>query len=126
MTIAESFACGVPVICSRLGAMQEIVDDGRTGLHFTAGDAEDLAGKVDWAWSHAERMRAMGMEARQEYESKYTAEKNYPLLMEIYQHAVTRHPGLEVEAREPDSSVLGPDAQASNLLPNGSNAGDRG
>lgn len=91
VTIAESFACGVPVICSRLGAMQEIVDDGRTGLHFTAGDAHDLAEKVDWAWNHAERMRLMGKEARREFESKYTAEKNYPLLMEIYRHAVASH-----------------------------------
>jgi glycosyltransferase involved in cell wall biosynthesis len=90
VTIAESFACGVPVICSRLGAMQEIVDDGRTGLHFTAGDAEDLAGKVEWAWSHTERMRLMGKEARREYESKYTSEKNYPQLMEIYRNAVAR------------------------------------
>jgi glycosyltransferase involved in cell wall biosynthesis len=88
VTIAESFACGVPVICSRLGAMQEIVEDGRTGLHFTAGDARDLAEKVDWAWNHPERMRSMGKEARQEYETKYTAEENYPLLMEIYQRAV--------------------------------------
>jgi len=30
----------------------------------------------------------MGEEARREYESKYTAEKNYPRLMEIYQHAI--------------------------------------
>ena len=37
LTIAEAFACGTPVICSRLGAMQEIVDDRRTGLHFTSG-----------------------------------------------------------------------------------------
>jgi hypothetical protein len=29
----------------------------------------------------------MGKEARQEYETKYTAEKNYPFLMEIYQRA---------------------------------------
>jgi hypothetical protein len=36
-------------------------------------------------------MRAMGMEARQEYESKYTAEKNYPQLMEIYRHAVAEN-----------------------------------
>lgn len=88
MTIAEAFAFGVPVICSRMGAMQEIVEDGRTGLHFTPGDAEDLAAKVKWACDHAERMREMGKEARQEYENKYTAEKNYPILMEIYRHAV--------------------------------------
>src|SRR5450631_595192 len=29
MSIAESFACGTPVVCSRLGAMQEIVTDNR-------------------------------------------------------------------------------------------------
>jgi glycosyltransferase involved in cell wall biosynthesis len=88
VTIAEAFACGVPVICSRMGAMQEIVEDGRTGLHFNPGHAEDLAAKVEWAWNHPERMQEMGREARQEYETKYTAEKNYPMLMEIYRHAV--------------------------------------
>jgi glycosyltransferase involved in cell wall biosynthesis len=91
VTIAESFACGTPIICSRIGAMQEIVEDGRTGLHFTAGDAEDLAEKIDWAWNHSESMRLMGQECRREFEAKYTAETNYPLLMEIYQRAVTGH-----------------------------------
>jgi len=93
VTIAESFACGIPVICSRLGAMQEIVEDGRTGLHFTTGDAADLAAKVEWAWNHPEHMRSMGEAARREYETKYTAEKNYPKLMEIYQHAMARKYG---------------------------------
>lgn len=88
VTIAESFACGVPVICSRLGAMQEIVEDGRTGLHFVPGNAADLAEKLDWAWEHAACLRAMGKEARQEYETKYTAAKNYPILMDIYQRAM--------------------------------------
>jgi glycosyltransferase involved in cell wall biosynthesis len=88
LTIAEAFACGVPVICSRLGAMKEIVEDGRTGLYFAAGDAGDLAEKVNWAWNRPERMRSMGMEARQEYENKYTAEKNYPMLMDIYRRAI--------------------------------------
>jgi glycosyltransferase involved in cell wall biosynthesis len=88
VTIAESFACGVPVICSRLGGMQEIVEDGRTGLHFTAGDADDLAAKVDWAWNHPEHMHSMGKEARHEYEAKYSAEKNYPLLMNIYERVI--------------------------------------
>jgi glycosyltransferase involved in cell wall biosynthesis len=88
MGIAEAFACGLPVICSRLGAMQEIVQDGRTGLHFTPGDAADLAEKVEWAWARPEPMRAMGQAARREYETRYTAEKNYPMLMAIYQRAM--------------------------------------
>ncbi|MGQ9873581.1 glycosyltransferase family 4 protein [Leptodesmis sp.] len=85
LTIAEAFACGVPVIASRLGAMAEIVEDGRTGLLFNLGDAEDLAAKVEWAWANPDTMREMGREARQKYEQKYTAERNYQMLMEIYE-----------------------------------------
>jgi len=88
VTIAESFACGVPVICSRMGAMQEIVKHGQTGLQFTAGDAADLANTVEWAWNHPEHMRSMGKQARREFETKYTAEQNYPMLMAIYRHAL--------------------------------------
>lgn len=87
MAIAESFACSTPVICSRMGVMQELVEDHRTGLHFAPSDPQDLASKVEWAWTHPEEVRAMGITARAEYESKYTAEKNYPQLMEIYQRA---------------------------------------
>jgi glycosyltransferase involved in cell wall biosynthesis len=88
LAIVEAFACATPVICSRLGAMEEIVEDGRTGLQFTPGDPEDLAQKVEWAWNHPERMREMGKEARGEYEAKYTANENYRRLMEIYQRAM--------------------------------------
>jgi glycosyltransferase involved in cell wall biosynthesis len=88
VTIAEAFACRTPVIASRMGAMKEIVSEGRTGLFFSPGDPDDLAEKVEWAWSHPDEMRAMGVEARKEYELKYTAEKNYPMLMEIYQRAI--------------------------------------
>lgn len=100
MTIVEAFACGVPVICSRLGAMEEIVADGRTGLHFTPGDSDDLAAKVAWAWARPEEMAAMGRAARAEYESKYTAEKNYEMLMRIYQKVLEKN--LQGEARKRD------------------------
>ena len=88
MTIAEAYACGTPVIASRLGAMQEIVQDGRTGLHFTPGDAGDLAKKIEWAWAHPEEMREMGRNARAEYETKYTAERNYKILLGIYEQVI--------------------------------------
>jgi glycosyltransferase involved in cell wall biosynthesis len=89
LNIAEAFACGTPVICSRLGAMQENVADHRTGIHFTAGDAKDLAQKVDWAWTHPDELALMGKEARREYENRFTPEKNYARLMEIYEQTVS-------------------------------------
>ena len=94
MAIAEAYACGTPVIASRLGAMQEIVHDGRTGLHFIPGDAGDLAKKAEWAWAHSDEMLEMGRNARMKYEANYTPERNYKILMEVYQQAMQ-------EARKP-------------------------
>jgi len=78
LTIVEAFACATPVICSRLGVMPEIVEEGRTGLHFTPGDPDDLAAKAEWAWSRPERMRAMGKEARTEYKQSTPLKRTIP------------------------------------------------
>ena len=40
--------------------------------------------EVEWAWTHPREMQEMGCQARAEYEVKYTAERNYQMLMEIY------------------------------------------
>jgi glycosyltransferase involved in cell wall biosynthesis len=85
----EAFACGVPVIASRAGAMAEIVEDGRTGLLFKPGEPEDLAAKVRWAVEHTDAVEQMGENARSEYESRYTAEKNYEMLLGIYEKVIT-------------------------------------
>jgi len=91
MVMAESLACGTPVLGSRLGAIEEIITDGRTGLHFTTGDPTDLGEKVEWAWNHPSELTAMGREARRDYESRYTSEMNYSLLMAIYQQVIKAH-----------------------------------
>lgn len=91
MTVIEAFACGVPVIASRLGALQEIVKDGQTGKLFTPGDPMDLAEQVDYLWKRQEEVEAMGREARREFETKYTAERNYNMLLEVYQKAQDRN-----------------------------------
>lgn len=88
MVAVEAFACGIPVIASRLGVMAEIVDDHRTGLHFTPGDPADLAAKAQWAFDHPSELSQMGCNARAEYQARYTAELNYRQLIEIYRSVV--------------------------------------
>ena len=90
LCIVESFACGTPVVCSELGGLAEIVQDHVTGLHFRPGDAADLANKVEWAWNHPLDLAKMGRAARAQYDTEYTAEKNYSLLIAIYQQAYGR------------------------------------
>src|SRR5215472_14084586 len=43
----EAIACGCPVIASRLPAVTEIVQEGKTGLLFAPGDAAGLASCID-------------------------------------------------------------------------------
>ena len=46
LTIHEAFIAGVPVVCSDRGGMAELVQDGKNGLHFRLGDAQDLHDKI--------------------------------------------------------------------------------
>jgi glycosyltransferase involved in cell wall biosynthesis len=87
-TIVEAFACGLPVIASRIGALADIVCDGETGLLFEPGNPRDLADKMAWAQSHPEQMAAMGRKARAHYEAEFSAEVNYRRLIEIYDEAI--------------------------------------
>lgn len=86
--VVEAFAHGTPVIASEIGSAVELVKEKYTGLFFRPGDADDLAVRVTWAWAHPEEMVEMGRNARREYEEKYTAEKNYEMLMSIYEQAI--------------------------------------
>jgi glycosyltransferase involved in cell wall biosynthesis len=88
MIIIDAFLSGVPIIASRLGAAEKIIRDGFSGLHFEPGNPADLAAKVQWAWEHPDAMAEMGHNARKEYELKYTAERNYDMLMDIYRMAI--------------------------------------
>jgi glycosyltransferase involved in cell wall biosynthesis len=88
MTIIEALACGLPVIGSNLGSIPEYVRHRDTGLLCQPSDAEDLARQVRWAFEHPDELRAMRFAARREYEQRYTAERNYKMLTDIYAMAL--------------------------------------
>ncbi|HEX5430596.1 MAG TPA: glycosyltransferase family 4 protein, partial [Bryobacteraceae bacterium] len=88
LTIIEALACGLPVIASNLGSIPEFVADRRTGLLFRPSDSEDLAAQVQWAFNHLEQIQTMRAAARREFEEKYTADRNYKMLMNIYELAI--------------------------------------
>jgi glycosyltransferase involved in cell wall biosynthesis len=85
MVLAEAGAVGLPVVASELGSMLSLITPGHTGLHFHPGNPEDLAKQVEWAFTHPAELTQIRRKARAEFESKYSAEQNYRILMEIYQ-----------------------------------------
>lgn len=88
MTIIESFASSLPVLASNLGAMSSCIIDKVTGVHFEPGDVYDFKEKVKWMFNNPDKTKQMGINVRNEYEEKYTTEKNYELLMKIYNEVI--------------------------------------
>jgi glycosyltransferase involved in cell wall biosynthesis len=102
LTIVEAFACGVPVLASRMGAMPEIVKEQHNGLLFEPGNGADLAAKVRQVWNDSAALHRMGKNARGDFLENYTAERNCRLLMDIYDRVVAARRELFREALLPD------------------------
>jgi glycosyltransferase involved in cell wall biosynthesis len=84
----EAFACGTPVIGTRHGGLAELVAHGKTGLLVKPGDSAALARMIAWAETHPAEMRQMGKAARAEYLARYTPERNYDILLDIYREVL--------------------------------------
>ena len=92
-TIIECFARGTPLVASAIGPIAEVVADGRTGVHFRPGDADDLVAKLEALLDRPERVEEMRRAARAEFEAKYTQGVNLEQLLRIYERAAAR-PGV--------------------------------
>ncbi|MBL4909525.1 MAG: glycosyltransferase family 4 protein [Alteromonadaceae bacterium] len=99
MVLVEAFACGTPALVSKLGSMEEIIIPEKTGLHFEAGNADDLAEKVQWMVDNPDEARQMGQNARKEYLEKYPPEKNVEMLVDIYQQAIVEAGRADIEVK---------------------------
>jgi glycosyltransferase involved in cell wall biosynthesis len=100
MVIAEAFCQGLPVIATRIGALAEIVEEGTTGLLFSPGEPGDLAAKMRWASRHPEALSAMGANAREAYQEKYSPAASLRQLTKIYEAAIeqSRYTGIANQA----------------------------
>jgi len=89
LVVLEAFSAGVPVIGSRSGSLESIIEDGKSGLLFTAADPAALGEKVRWASAHRDSMLSMGRNARAVYLERYTGAVNYQLLRAVYARAAS-------------------------------------
>jgi glycosyltransferase involved in cell wall biosynthesis len=82
--VIEAFSKGTPVIASGIGPIGSVVQDGRTGVLFRTGDAEDLARTLEEFPPMGAELSGMRERAREEYESSYADDMVYRELMGIY------------------------------------------
>ncbi|MCY7420506.1 MAG: glycosyltransferase [Chitinophagaceae bacterium] len=95
LTIIEAFACGTPVIASNIGAMQTMITNNYNGLHFKAGDADDLLNTIMyWQTLPAEQKNEFSTNASITYNENYTPDLNFIIISRIYASAM-QHKGNE-------------------------------
>ncbi len=83
ITVLEGFMASKPVIASRIGGLPYIVEEGKSGLLFETGQANELAQKVQYLVDHQDEAMRMGQRGRQLTETKYGPDEGYRNLMGI-------------------------------------------
>lgn len=65
LAVNEAMCAGLPIVASReIGCVPDLVDDGRNGLTFDAGNIEELAAALKKLIANPELRRSMGNESR--------------------------------------------------------------
>lgn len=88
LVIGEAYTAGVPVAASKLGTPEYIVKNGVTGVHFEHGNIDDMVRVLSKLIENPESLIEMGKNAQNEYKREYTAEKNFKMILEIYNEAI--------------------------------------
>jgi glycosyltransferase involved in cell wall biosynthesis len=89
-TILEAMAHRKPVVCSRIGALPGIVEDGQTGLVFEPGSATDMAEKIRQLWERPDLCCRMGNAGRRKAMREYSKDTYYERLLAAYRKAMDR------------------------------------
>jgi glycosyltransferase involved in cell wall biosynthesis len=84
VTALEGFMAAKPVVASRMGGLPYIVEEGKSGLLFEAGQAGELAQRIQYLVEHPTEAENMGRRGRLLVETKYGPEQGYNNLMEIF------------------------------------------
>ena len=83
MTLVEAFSMGVPVLCSSVGNGADIVADAKGGICYENGNVEDFEEKLIQISKESVNVE-LGRNAYQAFVDKYSPEKNYEILKNIY------------------------------------------
>lgn len=91
-TIIESYACGRPVIATRLGSLIDIVKEGQYGLLFQHANLEEFASKMRWLIEHDLERERMGQNARKASLTDYSEENHVERVLSIFRDVCCTSP----------------------------------
>ena len=87
LAAAEAMSVGTPSVVANLGGLPDIVQDGRFGEVFEAGNAETCAAAIDRLLNRPD-YDEMCAAAKREAETKYSEDANFGQLMRVYKRSI--------------------------------------
>jgi glycosyltransferase involved in cell wall biosynthesis len=88
LVILEAYGSGTPVLASRIGSLNEIVEEGVTGYKFSAGDAQSLATSFRSILSDLSKLKVMRGTVRKVFLEQYAADVSLARTRKIYRQVV--------------------------------------
>jgi glycosyltransferase involved in cell wall biosynthesis len=85
---AEAMSHGVPVVASRIGALENLIEDGVDGLLFEPRNPGDLAARLRLLWNDPAMLRSMGQRARAKAVALWAPERHHEKLMQVYREVL--------------------------------------
>jgi len=83
--LLEAMSHGLPIVCSRIGGLPEIVDEGVNGLLYSPGDAAELTARIQTLCQNPELCKKLGEAGRQKVRAEYNAEKLLDRIIGVYE-----------------------------------------
>jgi glycosyltransferase involved in cell wall biosynthesis len=90
-TLAESMACGTPVVAFNAAGPRDIVDSLRNGYLAAPGKPEELASGIDWVLNHPEPSRLAAC-AREKVLASFEKSKVARQYLELYHEVLATGP----------------------------------
>jgi glycosyltransferase involved in cell wall biosynthesis len=88
MSVLEAMAYGKPVVGSRMGGIPELVEEGKTGLLYEAGNVNELTAVLDRLMTSTELRQQMGAAGRLRVSSHFSLDQHNKGLIDVYQNVL--------------------------------------
>lgn len=85
LTIIEAMQAGIPVLCSNVGGMAEIVEDNVNGVLFDINNIEDLAEKINYIMCGIIDLKKIRVSAFETVNLKYTLSRMKEKTKKVYE-----------------------------------------
>jgi glycosyltransferase involved in cell wall biosynthesis len=89
ISILEAMAYGKPIVASNIGGIPELVREGKTGLLFDPGNADQLSNKITMLLGNRGLREAFGRNARKIVEVEHSLKAHGSALISLYEALVS-------------------------------------